>query len=213
MKEQQQESKAISIFYCYSHKDQELRDELHAHLGPLLRSGRITTWYDGQIVPGTPWEEKITHYLDEAHIILLLISADFINSDYCYSVEMVRALERQKAGLTHVLPILIRPVDWQATPLASLQILPSKGKPLTLWPNRDEAFEEVARHLKASSRFQNTVIVILSRYDGQLDRLKGRLAGAKDFHPKPFSSQNLVALINRHIGPPNNSRQDDQVRS
>ena len=86
-------SQAIKIFYCYARKDQRHCDKLEKHLAILSRLDYIVEWYDRKIVPGTPWEEEIGHQLDTAHIILLLVSPDFISSDYCYGIEMTRALE------------------------------------------------------------------------------------------------------------------------
>ena len=94
----------IKIFYCYAHEDKPLRDELGRHLGPLRRSEWIIEWYDQEIQPGTDWKQEINVHLDTADIVLLLISADFMDSDYCYGVEMQRALERHRAGEAHVIP-------------------------------------------------------------------------------------------------------------
>ena len=85
-----------TIFYSYTPADEELRNELEKHLSSQRRQGLIVTWYDRKIVPGTDWSRAIDHHLNEASIILLLVSPDFLNSDYCYNSEMQRALERQK---------------------------------------------------------------------------------------------------------------------
>jgi hypothetical protein len=94
---------------------------------------------------GTEWEREIEGNLSAAHIILLLVSADFISSDYCYGIEMTKALELHRTGRTRVLPILLRPVDWQDAPFATLQMLPTGAKPITQWNNQDEALEDVAK--------------------------------------------------------------------
>ncbi len=138
----------IELFYCYARKDQDLRDELDTHLSALHRSGLVKSWYDGGITPGTPWEEEIEAHLNAANIILLLISPDFIKSDYCYSKEMTRAIARHEAGDARVLPILPRPVDWTGAPFSKLQMLPTNARPVTLWPDRDEAFKNVALEIR-----------------------------------------------------------------
>ena len=138
----------LELFYCYARKDHALRDKLDAHLATLRRTGLITAWYDGEIVPGASWEEEIEAHLNTADIILLLISPAFIVSDYCYSKEMERALERHRAKEARVVPILLRPVDWVGTPFSTLQILPSNARPVTRWLDHDEALEDVAKGIR-----------------------------------------------------------------
>ena len=135
--------RAIKIFYCYAHKDKRLRGELEKHLEVLRLSRQITAWYDREIPPGTQWKQEIDKHLNSSDIILLLISPDFMNSNYCYSVEMRRALERHRDGEAHVIPIILRPVVWEETPIGELQVLPSEGKPITQWSDRDKAFLDV----------------------------------------------------------------------
>ena len=139
---------SLSIFYCYAREDKALRDQLEKHLSPLQRSGQISDWYDGEIVPGTPWNEEITMQLNAAHIILLLISSDFIASDYCYSKEMMRAMERHQAREASVVPIILRPAVWDNMPIAGLQVLPSGGKAVSSWSNVDEAFHDVVQGIR-----------------------------------------------------------------
>ena len=139
---------ATEVFYSYSHRDTELRDELERHLSILRRSGLIRCWHDRQIDPGSEWAGKIHEHLNDANIILLLVSADFLASDYCYDVEMKRAMERHEAGEAIVIPIILRPVDWSGAPFAKIQCLPTDGKPVTSWPNRDEAFRNVAEGIR-----------------------------------------------------------------
>jgi hypothetical protein len=121
-----------------------LRLELEKHLSSLHRQRKISSWHDRLIVPGTDWAKTINTRLQTASLILLLISADFLASDYCYSIEMKRALERDQAGEARVVPVLLRPADWQGSPFEHLQALPTDGKAVTIWPNRDEAFADVA---------------------------------------------------------------------
>lgn len=142
-------TRTIKLFYCYAHEDKELRDKLEKHLGALRRLGQIVGWYDREIQAGTEWEHEIDAQISTSSIILLLVSADFISSDYCYSVEMQKALELHRIGHSRVIPILLRLVDWQGTPIATLQMLPTGAKPITSWANQDEAFEDIARNIRA----------------------------------------------------------------
>src|SRR5713101_1817547 len=96
----------VEIFCCYARKDQPLLNELKAHLMPLQRQGLVTIWADTDIDAGTEWEREIEKHLKTAQIILLLVSPDFIASEYCYSKEMLRAMERHEAGEAHVVPII-----------------------------------------------------------------------------------------------------------
>lgn len=138
-------SSSIEIFYAYSHRDEQLRNELEKHLYVLKRTDLITGWHDRRIDPGAEWAGQIDKNLDTAQIILLLISADFLASDYCYDKEMIRAMERHLAGEAYVIPIILRPCDWGGTPFAKLQALPSDAKPVTTWSNRDKAFTNIAK--------------------------------------------------------------------
>jgi len=138
----------FSIFISYAHRDRALREELEAHLSNLRRQNVITSWYDGDISPGTDWKSQIMEHLNTDQIILLLISADFIASDFCYSVEMVQAIARHDANQARVLPIILRPTDWQGAPFAKLQVLPTGGKAVTRWPTHDDAFEDVVKGIR-----------------------------------------------------------------
>src|SRR2546429_576860 len=121
----------ITIFFCYTHEDEKLLKKLKTHLRPLQRQGLIDIWHDRDISAGREWEREIDKQLNSAQIILLLISPDFMNSDYCYSIEMQRALERHERGEARVIPIILRWALWKETPIGKLQALPKAGKPLT----------------------------------------------------------------------------------
>lgn len=138
----------ISIFYSYAHEDEEFRQKLEKHLSILKRQGGIEGWHDRKISAGEEWKKELEQHLDSAPIILLLISADFINSDFCYAKEMERALERHRAGEARVIPIIIRPVDWTGAPFGELQALPRDAKPVTSWENQDEAWTNVAKGIR-----------------------------------------------------------------
>lgn len=141
-------SKAIEIFFSYSHRDEDLRDELATHLSILKRQGVIAAWHDREISAGTEWKNAIDQHLESARIILLLISANFLGSNYCYDIELKRAMERHESGEARVIPIILKPVDWREAPFSKLQALPKNAKPITTWGNKDEAFLDIAQGIR-----------------------------------------------------------------
>ena len=138
----------ISIFFCYAREDEALLKKLKVHLSPLQRQRLISVWHDRDISAGTEWEQEIKTHLDAAQIVLLLVSPDFIASDYAYDTEMQRALERHRRGEAKVIPIILRPVYWHGTPLGELQALPTDGKPVTSWQDPDSAFYDVVKGIR-----------------------------------------------------------------
>ncbi len=147
---EQETFQPIELFYSYAHRDERLRKRLETHLSALRQQGVITEWHDRKIVAGTDWKQSIDAHLTTAAVILLLISPDFLASDYCYGVEMQRALARHSAGEASVIPVILRPVDWQGTPFAHLQCVPTAAKPVTTWTNRDKAFRDVATAIRTA---------------------------------------------------------------
>jgi hypothetical protein len=140
----------VELFLSYSHKDEALRDELLNHLAVLKRQHVISTWHDREIGAGREWANEIDEHLDSADIILLLISSDFLASDYCHDIELKRAMERHDAGEARVIPVILRRVDWTGELFDRLQALPKDAKPVTEWPNRDQALADVARGIRAA---------------------------------------------------------------
>jgi internalin A len=146
---------ALRVFNSYSHKDEELRDELATHLSLLKRQGLILPWHDRAITAGEEWKGKIDDALERAEIILLLVSADFLSSDYCYDVELRRAMERHEKGEAHVIPIILRDCSWTSAPFGKLQALPKDGKAVKAWPDRDTAWWNVEQGIaKAVNELQ-----------------------------------------------------------
>ena len=141
-------SSGVSVFISYSHVDEVLRKELGKHLSVLERQGIICTWHDRMIGAGTDWERSIDSHMDAARVVLLLISADFIHSKYCYDIEMKRALERHDQRQALVIPVILRAVSLKGTPFAKLQALPRDAKPVVTWPDRDSAFVEITDGLR-----------------------------------------------------------------
>src|SRR5712692_2330859 len=138
----------IKLFYCYAREDKALRDKLEIHLSNLKRQYHLTNWHDREILPGENWEQAIDTHLSTSHLILLLISPHFMASDYCYGKEMAKALEREKAGTCRVIPILLRPTDWEDTPFSHLQMLPTDARPITSWADRDSALWDITKEIR-----------------------------------------------------------------
>lgn len=138
---------AVEIFLCYAHEDKKLLRQLEKQLSLLQRQGLIDVWHDRDISAGTEWEREINEHLNSAQIILLLVSPDFLNSDYCYSIEMKHVMEKHERGEVRVIPIILRPVYWEKTPFGKLQVSPKDAKPVTMWANRDKAFSNVTESI------------------------------------------------------------------
>jgi len=143
-----EEERPLRLFISYAHEDEPLLRKLLKHLAILRRTERIENWHDREIMPGEEWQDEINEHLENADLILLLISVDFLASDYIYHKEMKRALERHEAGAAKVIPIILRHVDWSGSPIESLQVLPKDGLPIVSWDDRDEAWANVARGIR-----------------------------------------------------------------
>lgn len=137
-------NKAIEVFFSYSQKDKIMRDKLETHLSLLKRQQVITGWHDRKIGAGKEWKDDIDTHINTAQIILLLISANFIASDYCWDVEVKRAMERHEAHEVRVIPIIIDVVDWKSAPFGKLQHLPKGDKPVIMWRPQSNAFSTIA---------------------------------------------------------------------
>jgi internalin A len=204
-------NRALKMFYSYTHKDEALREELETHLKILQRQGVIDGWHDRRIMAGETWKDEIDQHLEDADIILLLISADFIASDYCYKIEMKRALERHAAGEARVIPIILRDVSWGKAPFSKLQALPKDAKPVTKWRNRDSAWKNVAEGIE-----KVTKVPLPDKPDATLDveRLKemkqagqGSVKSAttgREYDIEPLLAQRATGMktggIHFHIG-------------
>src|SRR5216684_5297395 len=138
----------IKLFYSYAHEDERWRDELEKHLSTLQQQELITGWHDRKIAGGKAWEHEIVNNIQDAHIILLLISPDFMASAYCSKTEVPLAMERCEDGTARVIPVIIRPVDYKGAPFDKLQALPTDAEPVTTSPNIDQAFHIVAQGIR-----------------------------------------------------------------
>jgi rod shape-determining protein MreB len=139
-----------TVFFSYCHKDETFRDQLEVHLSALKRQKAIESWHDRTITVGSAIDDVIDRHLDKAEVILILISPDFIASDYCYDKEMQRALQRHSEGAARVIPVILRPCDWHSLLFGKLLATPRDGRAITLWANHDEAFLDVVRSIKTA---------------------------------------------------------------
>ena len=138
----------MRIFISYSHRDQAVLDRLHTHLAPLRSEGLIDTRYDRRILAGGRIDAEIDRELEACELFLMLVSPDFLASDYCVNREMRRALERHRDDAAHVVPIIVEPCDWRSSPLGELKALPLDGEPISKWTNPNDAYLDVVRELR-----------------------------------------------------------------
>lgn len=144
------EEKKIKIFFSYSHLDEKIMEGLHKHLKTLIRNQVIDTWYDRKIVPGNELNSEIMLELETADIVLLLMSSNFIDSEYCYNIEMSKALELNSENKLRVIPVILKPCGWIDTPIKSLKVLPKDGRPIldSFWESNDHAYQNVYDGIK-----------------------------------------------------------------
>ena len=164
----------VKVFFSYSHKDEDLRNELEIHLTTLKRQGIIQTWHDRRIGAGKNLGDEIDSNLETSDIILLLVSPYFIASDYCYNVEMQRALERHKNGEARVIPVILHPCDWHQTPFGKLRATPTDGKPVSKYPNQHDAFLSITKDIRrvAEEITDKTEVEVEKFKQSQLDDLR-----------------------------------------
>ncbi|GAB4568468.1 MAG: hypothetical protein Tsb0020_21950 [Haliangiales bacterium] len=141
-------TRPLRLFYSCAHADEGRRARLEVHLTLLQRQGAIAAWHDRRVEPGSDWRADIDHHLEHADIILMLISADFMASDYCWGVESERAMARHQAGEARVVPIVLRTCDWQSAPFGTLQALPTGGLPVSRWSDEDDAWADITSAIR-----------------------------------------------------------------
>ena len=140
----------IEVFYSYSHLDERFRVELVRHLRLLERQGIIRGWHDRKISAGTEWRNSIDEHLESADIILLLVSANFLDSDYCYDTEMTRAMERHAQGEARVIPVILSSCRWYRAPFGRLQALPKEARPIENWERAADAYTNVVEGIESA---------------------------------------------------------------
>lgn len=140
--------KPVNLFYAYAEADETLRQELENHLISLKREGLIAPWHKGSISAGSNWRQEITTHLNSAQVILPLVSASFLASDFCESALLDHVIERHNTEQILVIPIILRPCDWRNYPFGKLHPLPDDNRSVTQWLERDSAFLNVAHGLR-----------------------------------------------------------------
>ena len=138
----------IKVFLSYAHEDEAMKDRLDKNLVMLKRSEKVEVWEDRKIIAGMEWDHSITRALAEADIILLLISTDFNNSEYIWNKELKTALERHEKNEARVIPVILRTCDWNQSPYAKLQALPTGAKPISSFADADEAYTDIAKGIR-----------------------------------------------------------------
>lgn len=213
MNETRQSNEAVKVFYSYSHKDEKLRDTLEDHLALLKRQKVISEWHDRGIGAGREWVGEINEHLKSADIILLLVSASFIASDYCYDVELKLAMERHEAGAAHVVPVILQPCDWTTASFGKLQALPKNARPVTKWRNRAEAFTDIANGIRrvAEELSENRREAAAPAAAVENARLPDASRHAASLIPRPpvvgfvarrdDQGRDIVALLKRELAP------------
>src|SRR4029077_7550258 len=138
----------VKAFISYSHRDEPLLERLHVHLAMLRRDGGISQWYDRDIRAGGTIDREVATQLESCELFLALVSPDFLNSGYCYEKEMKRAIQRHDAGGLVIVPVILEPCDWRASPLSQFKAVPKDGKPISEWTNPNTAFLDVVTELR-----------------------------------------------------------------
>jgi hypothetical protein len=174
----------VKVFFSYSHDDETDRNELEKHLAVLKREGLIETWHDRRILAGAALGNEIDQNLTESNLVLLLVSPDFLESDYCYSKEMQKALEMRSQGIAWVIPIIVEHCDWKHTPLKDLLACPKDGKPISDYPNPNKAFNEIANEIRR-------VIAEISGKQTKTNKPKSDGSGTSESKSEPIVIDNI----------------------
>lgn len=145
----------LNLFFSYSHRDEEYRNELENHLAVLKRQGVISSWHDRRIIAGSNIGQEISSNLERAKIVLLLVSSNFLASDYCYEKEMQRAIQLHQEGKLVVIPVILHPCDWHSAPFGDLLATPQDGKPVSMHANPHEAYANIAKDIRVASESIN----------------------------------------------------------
>ena len=136
------------IFISYAREDRGWVDKLKNHLASLQRKGLVESWDDSSIWPGKEWNASIMKALGEADIYILMVTVDFIASDYINQNELPVALKRAEGEENvQIVPVIVRPCNWFTEFYNSYQALPKDGKPISTWDNEDKAYLDVVEGL------------------------------------------------------------------
>jgi len=141
-------SSPAEVFISYSYNDEELFKQLEKYLTVLTRSGKIRIWHGRKIPPGDEWKKLIDDHIQSADLVLLLVSVDFLVSEYCFNVEFESALKRYAIGTTRIIPIILHPCPWPETPIGRFEVLPTDGEPIASSKDTAKAFLSVTNSIR-----------------------------------------------------------------
>jgi hypothetical protein len=147
------------VFIAYSHLDTRYRHDLEDQLTLLSRKGQVQWWSEHQLIPGEEIENVISEALSGADVIILLISIHFLSNSFCWSQQLEKAIDRHDRGEAVVIPVFVRPCAWEGTPIEKLQGVPRRGKAISRWSDKHEAWTQVARGIEqalAAWRLRNS---------------------------------------------------------
>jgi hypothetical protein len=139
----------VKVFTSYARKDADIKEEFDVHMAMVKRDPIVDIWSDEDIEIGSEWDDSIKSKLLDADVILLLVSPRFLASRYIFDVEITEAMKKHENKEAFVVPIILKPCDWQQTDFAKLQALPRNATPVVQWPNGlDDAFVNVVKGIK-----------------------------------------------------------------
>lgn len=136
------------LFISYAHEDEKFKNELQKHFSGLVNQGVIESWDGRAILPGEDWNDAVKKKLGEAQIVLFLVSADFMASEYIKDVEIKKTMERHNSGLVKIIPVIVRPCDFKALPIGKYQALPKGAVPIIDWPSQDAAYMDIVNQVR-----------------------------------------------------------------
>ena len=172
--------KKTNVFISYSHKDERYKDDLLRHLKLLEKQGVASFWDTSLIPAGANWSQEIKNAVETASVAILLISPDFLSSDYVIQQELPQLIKRAQERNVVVLPLLIRPTSWTSVPeLAQFQFLNDVTRPLSTSDKRDEEMAQIA------NRLAELLVAVSERQVGAPSRTPDRGVGVKIKDGKP----------------------------
>ncbi len=196
------EKTSIQLHYVYAYADGIFGKELEKHLAILQRQGCITEWHSHEITPATDGKYISDEYLITAQIILLLISHDFLALDFCYGRVLQQAVERHENGEAIVIPIILRPANWQDSPFDHLSTLPDNGEPITQWENQDEAYINIIEGIQyriTSFRWPRGRQKLVPEPETSLVSEQENTHSIKLFYVYTGEDQNLCNQLEKHL--------------
>jgi hypothetical protein len=138
----------IEAFISYSHADEKALERLHKHLAMLTRDEVLNAWSDHQIRAGDKLAAKVDVSLEGSQLFIALLSPDYLASNYCYEKEFQHAQQLAAAGKIKIIPVILEPCDWLASPFREYMALPKDGKPISEWANQNNAYLDVVTGLR-----------------------------------------------------------------